>query len=471
MTVRNRRTMSDCRKTIPRKKHGLLICVLFMISIVTSCVSAKKNSVAPFSDYLTPLMYGAVGDGVHDDTDALRRALYESDKQSKVLYFPSGYNFKVTGTLNYYHKEYQSYTLNLMGCIPIKKGSYSVKEVGGITVEKGVSLFKSATFSGSLERLCITGKRDSNVFFFDQCDCKGLVINGCNIACFEVMFYDTRVHRVSQITQNKFLSVCFFSKNENTSSGFIDSTISLNYINGGQLRDDNSCFEWAYYNGSIVSNNFIDYYRTIYFPKANREQPFVGPLSYSNQYEVFRYFYAAGSDNLKSITFSSVADSFNMNDPESFSNPNKYKALTYKGKDGKTYEMPPYVAICHSAWSISIKDAKIERDMGSLVFIYSTLTEYERNRFEVSFVGNNQYKKGQLNYREDDANPLYNKGKYPQNQVKIEGIVEELDALPNLSMGWTSSFNGRVVQVKGQRYRAENIYDGKNWKAEWKKEN
>ena len=28
----------------------------------------------------------------------------------------------------------------------------------------------------------------------------------------------------------------------------------------------------------------------------------------------------------------------------------KYKALTYKGKDGKTYEMPPYIAICHSAW-------------------------------------------------------------------------------------------------------------------------
>ncbi len=452
-------------------KTILLACILMLTSCSAGRSSVQVDHSVPFSDYLTPLMFGAKGDGKHDDTDALRKALFESNKQSKVLYFPSGYNFKVTGTLNYYNNEYQSYTLNMMGCIPIKKGKYTVKDYGGISVAKGVSLFKTATFTGSIERVCIAGKRDSNVRFFDACDCKGLVINGCSIACFEVMFFDTKLHRVCQITQNNFLSVCYFSKNENTSSGMTDSTISLNYINGGNIRDDNSCFEWSYYNGSIISNNFIDYYRTIYFPKATKEQPFVGPLSYSNQYEVFRYFYAAGSDNLKSVTFSSVADSFNMNDPATFSNPEKYKALTYNGKDGKTYEMPPYVAICHSNWSISIKDAKIERDMGPLVFIYSTLTEYERSRFEVSFVGNNQYKKGQINYREGDANPLYNKGKYPQNQVKIEGIVEELDALPKLSMGWTSSYNGRVVQVKGQRYRAENVYDGKNWKAEWKKEN
>ena len=169
-----------------------------------------------FSDYLTPLMYGAKGDGKHDDTDALRKALYESNRQGKVLYIPSGYNFKVTGTLNYYNKEYQSYTLNLLGCIPIKRGSYTVKEYGGITVDKGVTLFKSATFSGSLDRVCIAGKRESNVRFFDGCECRGLVINGCSIACFEVMFYDTRLHSVCQITQNNFLSVCYFSKNEKT---------------------------------------------------------------------------------------------------------------------------------------------------------------------------------------------------------------------------------------------------------------
>jgi len=103
-----------------------------------------------------------------------------------------------------------------------------------------------------------------------------------------------------------------------------------------------------------------------------------------------------------------------------------------------------------------------------LVFIHSGLTEYEHNRFEVSFVGNNQYQKGQICFREGDVKPYYNKGKYLQNVVEIKGIVEELEMLPNLSIGWTSSFNGRTVQVKGQIYKAVNAFVGGKWKAEWK---
>lgn len=164
-----------------------------------------------------------------------------------------------------------------------------------------------------------------------------------------------------------------------------------------------------------------------------------------------------------------MGDSFNWNNPDTFKNPQKFAPLTYIGKDGKTYDIPPYVAICHSAWNISIKEAKVERNMKSLVFIYSGLTEYEHNRFEVSFVGNNPYKKGQICYKEGDWKPLFNNGKYLQNEVKIEGIVEELDVLPGLSVGWTSSVNGRIVQVKGQRYRAVNEFKDGKWKAVWKR--
>lgn len=445
--------------------------VLFFLSflLLDGCSLMKRTPRKPFQDYLTPIMYGAKGDGRKDDTEALRKAVFESDRQGKLLYFPSGYQFRVTGTLNYYQGKYRSYTLNMMGCIPIKKGSYEPQKYGGISVDKGVSLFKLATIRGSIERVCITGKRDLSVRFFDHCECKGLVIHGCNISNFGVLFSDTKVHSVSQITQNTFLTLYYFSKNEDTSSGFMDSSISFNYINGGVELNDNSCFEWAYYNGATVSNNFIDYYRTIYFPKATKKQTFVGPLSYSNQYQVFRYFYAAGSNNLQSITFSSIGDSFNWNNPDTFKNPQKFAPITYKGKDGKTYDMPPYVAICHSAWNISIKEAKVESNMKNLVFIYSGLTEYEHNRFEVSFVGNNPYKKGQICYKEGDKKPLYNKGKYLQNEVKIEGIIEEVDKLPDLSLGWSSSYYGRIVQVNGQSYKAVNEFKDGKWKAEWKR--
>lgn len=443
--------------------------LLSIVILLNGCSLLRKNSVVPFTDYLTPMMYGAKGDGKKDDTESLRRAIYESDRQGKVLYFPSGYRFRVAGTLNYYQGKYHSYKLNMLGCIPIKNGSYTPSKYGGIVVDKGVSLFRLAIIQGSIERVCFVGKRDLNVRFFDHCKCDGFVMHGCNITNFGVLFSDTEVHSVSQITQNTFLTLYYFSKNEDTSSGFMDSSISFNYINGGVELNDNSCFEWAYYNGSIVSNNFIDYYRTIFSPKATKTQTFVGPLSYSNQYQVFRYFYAAGSNNLQSITFSSTSDSFNWNDPVSLEKLQQFEPLTYKGKDGKTYAMPPYVAICHSAWNISIKEAKIERNMKNLVFIYSGLTEYEHNRFEVSFVGNNPYKKGQICYKEGDKKPLYNKGKYLQNKVKIEGIIEEVDKLPDLTLGWSSSFNGRTVQVKGQRYRAVNEFKDGKWKAEWKR--
>ena len=451
------------------KRLSILLVFLLVVIVISGCSLVKRTPQKPFQDYLTPMMYGAKGDGKNDDTEALRKAVYESDRQGKILYFPSGYHFKVKGSLNYYQGKYRSYTLNMMGCIPIKKGSFEPQKFGGISVDKGVSLFKLATIRGSIERVCITGKRDLSVRFFDHCECKGLVIHGCNISNFGVLFADTKVLSVSQITQNTFLTLYYFSKNEDTSSGFMDSSISSNYINGGVELNDNSCFEWSYYNGAIVSNNFIDYYRVIYFPKATNKQTFVGPLSYSNQYQVFRYFYAAGSDNLQSITFSSSSDSFNWNNPSTLEKLQQYEPLTYKGKDGKLYEIPPYVAVCHAAWNISIKEAKIERNMKSLVFIHSGLTEYEHNRFDVSFVGNNPYKNGQINVCQGDANPIYNRGKYPMNEVKIEGIVEVLDELPRVSFGWMSSFNGRIAQVNGQRFTVQNVYVGEKWKTEWVK--
>ena len=447
-------------------RHLTILIPLFLFSV--SCASAKvANSIStPYEDYLTPLHFGAKGDGKKDDTDALRKALYESSVQGKVLYFPSGYNFKVSGTLNYYKGKYQSYTLNMLGCIPIKKGSYTPKEYGGISVQKGVKLFQSAKITGSIERMCITGQRDIKVHFFDNCQCSGLVMHGCNISNFGALFYDSRLTSVSQITQNTFLTVYYFARNEQTSSGMTDSTISLNYINGGKELTDNSCFEWSYYNGDIISNNFIDYYRTIYYPKATSKQAFVGPLSYSNQYQVFRYFYAAGK-NINSFTFSSTSDSFNWNNPTTLDHLQKYTPLTYKGKDGKSYEIPPYVACCNSTWNITISDAKIERNMLALVYIASSLTEYEYSRFDVSFIGNNQYKEGQINYKQGDAKPFNNGGKYTENSMKIEGVVEVLDKLPQLGTGWSNSVQGRTVKVGDKVYRAKNTGNGKQKKIEW----
>lgn len=440
--------------------------VLAILMLMTWSCKTTSKVLAPIEDYLTPQMFGAKGNGKSDDTNALRKALYESSLTGKILYIPAGSQYKVTGTLNLINGSKQNLKLNLMGCIPIKQGAYAPKESGGITVAKGVKLFQDATISGSIERVCITGQRDLNVHFFNNCDCKSLVIHGCNISNFGALFYDSRLHQLSQITQNTFLTLYYFARNEKTSSGMTDATISLNYINGGAEQNDNSCFEWSYYNGCIISNNFIDYYRTIYYPKAISKQAFVGPLSYCNQYQVFRYFYAA-CPNINTVTFSSTADAFNWNDPATLEKLRKYEHYTYKGKDGKIYEIPPYVACCNSTWNISISDAKVESKMKALVYVASTLTEYEHCRFDVSFTGNNQYKEGQINYRQGDTRPFYNSGNFRQNAMKIEGIVEVMDKLPHLGNGWSGSVQGRTVLVNGKKYKAKNTLSGSNWKAEW----
>ena len=220
--------------------HRIVLAACLAMASMGFSFDASAQGDRMFSDYLTPQMFGAKGDGKRDDTDALRKALYESSAQGKILYFPSGAKYKVTGTLNFYRGTYQDLKLNMLGCIPIKKGSYVPQEYGGISVAKGVKLFHKANISGSIERMCITGQRDLNVHFFDNCDCRGLVITGSNISNFGALFYDSKLHGVSQITQNTFLTLYYIARNDKTTSGMTDSTISFNYINGGMEQNDNS---------------------------------------------------------------------------------------------------------------------------------------------------------------------------------------------------------------------------------------
>ena len=418
---------------------------------------------------ITPQQFGAKGDGIADDTEPLRQALYESDKQGRVLYFPSGFKYKVIGSLNYYQGKYRNYTLNMIGSIPVKKGSYIPSEYGGIIIGDNVSVFKNATIRGSIKTMCFTGKRKDNVRFFDNCTCSDLVIAQSNFAEFGSFFYDTSINQVCQIISNTFLTVFYFARNEHKAAGMTDCTIAFNYINGGKEKNDNACFEWNYFNGSLITNNFIDYYRTIYYPYATTTQIFVSPVSSNNHYQVFRYFYAP-RENIHNIFFYSYGDAFNWMDPTSDEVLARYKPFTYIGDDGNVYEIPPYIARCGGPWNITIKGAKIEQHMSSLVYIGGTVTEYEGAVFDVEFCGNNKYAEGQIKYKEGSSNPIYNNGKYKQNKVVVSGIIEKIEKLPNLNIGWSSSINGRRVLCQGDIYTATNIQEGSTWKSVWKKE-
>ena len=53
----------------------------------------------PFNSWLNvQTKYGAVGDGVHDDTNNIQSALSAAQNNSAVVYFPAG-TYKITSTL------------------------------------------------------------------------------------------------------------------------------------------------------------------------------------------------------------------------------------------------------------------------------------------------------------------------------------------------------------------------------------
>ena len=56
---------------------------------------------------------------------------------------------------------------------------------------------------------------------------------------------------------------------------------------------------------------------------------------------------------------------------------------------------------------------------------------------------------------------------FGEYSFQFEGVVEVMDKLPNLGIGWSNSVQGRTVRVGNRVYRARNISDGKQWKAEW----
>lgn len=63
---------------------------------ITAAIERMKRDFA--KEYVTPQMFGAVGDGVADDTEAIQEAITYAEENTGLLYIPSG-DYRITGTL------------------------------------------------------------------------------------------------------------------------------------------------------------------------------------------------------------------------------------------------------------------------------------------------------------------------------------------------------------------------------------
>ena len=403
--------------------------------------------------YITPYDFGAIGNNIADDTEALRLALWASHTLGVVLFFPSNCKCRVTQPLNYINNAFQDLKLNIVGSTPSGTWLYALGEYGGIRLDAKASLFKSGRISGSIKNMTIVGKRDVDYHFFESCTLSGTCILENTISNFSSFTYDSSINGVSRIDLNTFLTIFNFFKHKLIGRTITDSFITGNYINGGQEPTDNVCFAFADGNGSVVQGNFIDYYHTIYKPPI--AQTIQLPTSIGNQYQVFLYFYDL-LNFVTTVTFLSSGDTFNWTDKSSLAHLNNYEEKTITSEDGVARIVPTYIFNPKQASTIVIENAKIESNVGNVVYIHLTTSQYGIGDSRASFVGVDRYSQNRITYL-DGEKPYYNAGQYLQRIIEPFFIVD-VEQLPTLSLGWSKYPAGTRVRYNYQNYRLINKY-------------
>lgn len=426
----------------------------------------QANLQGSLCNSLIPNWFGAIGDGVSDDTEALRNTIISASTLRCMVEFPNNFVYKVSGPLNYYDGEYKSITLNLKGFIPEKLHVYTPDGWGGIKMEDNTNLFQGATITGSITSLIIVGVRSEQVHVFDNCKCKYLSILNSTISNVGAVFFDSSLNTCSRIGNNVFLTAFYFHRNDRTNSGLTDSNIYNNYINGGAELTDNSCFEFSNYNGSLIYGNFIDYYRTIYEAKATVKQSGGCINSQNNQYQVFRYFWI--KKNIVNLSISSVGDCFNWNDPGKLEKLTTFQSEIYTGRDGSEYNLPPHIVRIEDITNVSFINSVFEANIRNILYIKGDFFNYDNTFiFESPLVSS-----GSLVpiLPEGGDLTIYNGGHFKYKFINLpDNSADEVQSLPNISTGWSNRMVGQKVLYNGIMYVAEFIYDANtsSYKAQW----
>lgn len=334
-----------------------------------------------------------------DCTEAFRYALKfcsvnESSKYEKniALYLSRYCVYNISDSINYYDGEYHDVNnITFIGIPDSSNASYpdTMKRSSCLFLTREVKMFKDCSIDNViLKDISIIGDYNNNVTYnniiFYNVYCHRLIIDGCRIFYVNTLFYNSGVWYRSRISNNRIMGCYNFSLIDDNASSknklFVDSEIFGNYINGNAPSSlteiDNYFFTWETCNGSMIYNNFIDYYRVMY----NNVYGTNGYInSTNNHYQVFQYFHM--NSNVMS-----VKDMFNWNNPEQSSISEvmgKYKKMYISiGED--SVEVPSYIATDRYKYNVVFKDVILEANIGNVLWITGLNTGLEVNDFIVT---------------------------------------------------------------------------------------
>lgn len=452
------------------------------------------------SDRISIEWFGAVGDGKTDCTEAFRRALKMcagtqkrkgTDGKETTVEYGKGYSFYlnsnrtyiINGAINYYDGKYNNVQrIAFVGDKAARTEDYPAykhRPCGIYLKEPNISLFAHAEVSNlRLEDLYITGEWTdwvaANVKIFDNCLVHRLLLKGCNISYIHTLFYETGVWTGSRIHDNHLVGIynfSFISEAEGVKTYFVDSSIYNNYINGyaPEAKDssgnfihpviDNSFFSWIGCNGSDIHHNFIDCYACMY----NCSESTGNINSNHNHYQVFKYFH-------KDVTLYSFNDYFNWNDGEKDAIKDvmsRFAVETYEGKDGKTYNVPNYIASDrYYEKNVVIKDAVIEENIKNIIFRTGIGDGFKNpeTKFIVSLHDRAANRKNAIVYKEGADYPVFLPISVKYEVLIDRKLVHEYNEQPaNLSSGaWGKIGIGEYVIVGNGLYQMSCYTDGEN---------
>ena len=413
---------------------------------------------------LNPLILGAKGDNSTDDLIILKKALKYCIDNGNVFYIDKQYYISdsLLDENDYDTSESGVYiTINMKGNTPDRNNTYRPDLYSTIRIANAKDVFKNLKIRGSISNITFTTtSRNTAGSIFNNCILNSFAFLNNNVSDVGAFLLDTDIYRVSMIKDNRFLSTYTFAKSSTKNITCTDSMIKNNYINGGEELNNNNCFEFVDYNGSIIESNFIDYYRTIYRPKFSSPNSFDGVTSIGNNYQVFRYLYEFEWN--RGFNFNSIGDIFNWNDPSSLQKLSNYDAIKYTGHDGNEYDLPPYIMAINDTYKINIQNATIQRHMSNLIFIKSALGVYSYAQANLTLNGIDKYTSSLVSIA---TGKIYNGGSYKFNYINLP-FIHNLETIPDSIAEWSDYYLGQKIKVNGKLYRR--YYDTENSQLGWK---